>query len=281
LTVWDLTNADSPGTKFQASAIGTPFGTTMSWIGGERVMAEGFAGSQVLFSLKHNMSLWSYRFDMDAVRENSSGRRVREIIDQHLVYAATVESGGQRGLAVGAVKLPGPKVDEADAAFDPESLVIIKPGAAVKLDVNAGEHTERIRTALTGKIQSNGWVLSDSAPNVLTATMGQAEQRTITYHRRGLGGQSAGEESVTVSPFYSTLILKVGDKQAWYGGTSTGPPPVIFLREGQTAQGEVDKWQHPNPGFFDNVTIPAKIMDPGKRGGLGSTEVTNRGLIPN
>ena len=278
LTVWDLTSADSQPVKFQAQTIGSPFSTTMAWIGGERVMVEGFATSQILFSLKHNMSLWNYKFDMDAVREDSSGRRVREIIDQHLVYAATVRSGSERGLAVGAVKLPGPKVDEADAAFDPESLVIIKPGEAVRLDVKAGENDARVRAALTAKIQANGWVLSDSAPNVMTAEMGQAETRTVTYHMRGLGG-SSGEQSVTVAPFYSTLKLMVGDKQAWYGGTSTGPPPVIFLREGQTAQGEVDKWQHPNVAFFDTVSIPDRIMDPAKRSGLGSTQVTNRGLV--
>jgi hypothetical protein len=51
------------------------------------------------------------------------------------------------------------------------------------------------------------------------------------------------------------------------------------LREGQTAQSEVSKWQNPNPGFFDQVAIPARILDPAKKNGLGTTEVTNRGLV--
>jgi len=54
---------------------------------------------------------------------------------------------------------------------------------------------------------------------------------------------------------------------------------MLFLREGQTAQGEVSKWQAPQPGFFDTVDIPDKIIDPSKRNGLGTTEVTNRGLV--
>jgi hypothetical protein len=54
---------------------------------------------------------------------------------------------------------------------------------------------------------------------------------------------------------------------------------MLFLREGQTAQGEIGKWQNPQPGFFDTVDIPDKIIDPAKRNGLGTTEVTNRGLV--
>ena len=54
----------------------------------------------------------------------------------------------------------------------------------------------------------------------------------------------------------------------------------IRLEEGQSAQGEADKWNRPNPGFFDSVDVPDSVLDPTKKLGLGTTQVTNRGLTP-
>ena len=135
-----------------------------------------------------------------------------------------------------------------------------------------------MRRALEEKIQKNGWVLRDGAKVTITATMGQSETQTVTYGS-GFFGRSQNSETVSVTPFYSSLVIKVGEVVAWQNGTSTGAAPTIWLREGQTAQGEINKWQNPHPEFFDHVVIPDKIIDPAKRNGLGTTEVTNRGLI--
>jgi hypothetical protein len=137
----------------------------------------------------------------------------------------------------------------------------------------------QVRQALEAEILENGWISSENSNVVITASMGQSETQTITYGSGGFFGRSQNTETVSVTPFYSSIVIKVGDVVAWQSGTSTGAPPVIWLREGQTAQGEVDKWQRPQPEFFANVEIPDKIIDPAKRNGLGTTEVTNRGLV--
>ena len=85
---------------------------------------------------------------------------------------------------------------------------------------------------------------------------------------------------MTVTPFISEVKVDVGGKTAWHSATSTGLPPVISMREGQSIQSEATKWQQPNPGFFEQVDIPERILDPEKRSGLGKTRVTTRGLIP-
>ena len=206
---------------------------------------------------------------------------MREIVNQHLVYGASLESGGKNGLAVGAVQLPGPQVEQAAAALDPESLIAIKPGTAVKLDVQAAENTPRVQAALDAKIRANGWVPSPASNVVLIAEMKRGDQQTITYHMPKFGGGGGQEttQTASVTPYISSLRLMIGDKVAWQSGTSTGAPSIIMLKEGQTAQAEIDKWLHPNPDFFDNVEIPSKILDPAKPTGLGTTQVTNRGLI--
>jgi hypothetical protein len=277
LLVWDLTNPDAQPQRHQAEAIGTPFSADLYWVGPERVMADQGGFGQVLFSVKTGISLWNYRFDMSAVREDR-GRRLREIVDKHLVYGATVSAGSQRGLAVGAVLLPGPNVNEVEAKTVAESLYIIKPGTEVRVQVQTGEHDVRVSKALLAEIEKNGWKLNDSAKVVLTAEMKQGETQQVTYSSGPFG--RGDQQTVSITPFISSLQLKMGEAVIWSSGTSTGAPPFVWLKEGQTLQGEVSRWQNPDPGFFERVDIPEKILDPAKRRGLGTTEVTNRGLIP-
>ncbi len=277
LTVWDLKDTSAPPQHYQAETIGTRFRADLFWVGDERVMADSGHRGQVLFSLKHKLSLWNYKFDMNAIRE-SEGHRVREIVGQHLVYGATVGNGGRSGLAVGAVLLPGPKVDEAEKELDPESLIVIKAGTPVQLNVQAGEETARVQAALEEKIKKNGWILSPTAEAILVAEMKRGDQQTITYRVSGFGKRPS-EQTATVTPYISTMRLTIGKQVAWQSGTSSGAPHSVTLKEGETVQAEVDRWQHPNVEIFEKVEIPARIIDPAKRDGLGTTEVTNRGLV--
>jgi hypothetical protein len=277
LTVWDLTAADAPPRVFQAETIGTPFTATLAWVGNERIAADSRRG-QSLFSLKNNLTLWHYDFDHHAISDHW-GARVREISDRHLVYAATFRVAGQSGLAVGAVQLPGPRVDEVEARLERESLYIVKPETSVQIEVNAGEYTDRIAKALEAKALANGWTVSPVANARLVAEMKRGEQQTVNYRMFGVG-RSESTQQATFVPFISSLKLQVGESTAWMSSTSSGAPPVVRLREGESAQAEVDKWQKARPEFFDDVKIPARILDPKYRDGLGATLVTNRGLIP-
>lgn len=278
LYVVNLANPTAEPEKFQAEAIGTPFTTTIEWVSDDRIIANQLGGNQkVLFSLKHKLPLWNYSFDFSAVREDG-GRRFRQVVDGHLVYAASVQNGAQRGLAVGAVKLPGPKVDEADAALDADSLMVVKRGTAMKVSIQCGQYNERVWAAIQKIMEMNGWLYDANANISIIAEMKQGEAKQVTY--RTFGGFGGGDQTVTIAPYVSSLQLKVGDEMAWQGGSSSGAPPVVRLGQGTNVQDEVNRWQNPDPGFFERATIPEKIMDPKKRNGLGETQVTNRGLVP-
>jgi hypothetical protein len=277
LLIWDLTTADAPPEEYQAEAIGTPFTAKIAWVGDDRIMAQSGWG-QNLFSLRNKLTLWHYEFDHHALSD-TWGERVREIVDRHLVYAATVRDGPQHGLAVGAVQLPGPRVDEMEARLDRELLYVVKPGVAVRLEVNAGEFTDKVTSALEAKIRENGWTIAPGAPIVIQAEMKRGEMQTVNY-RLHRGIQELGTQSATLVPYISSLKVLVGDQTAWWSTTASGAPSIVRLKEGEAVQDEVDKWQKPRPEFFDTVKIPQRILDPKYKNGLGTTMVTNRGLIP-
>lgn len=275
LTVWDLTDAGAAPQSYQAEAIGTPFTATLAWLGGERLMAGGGHNNLVLFSLKHRLALWNYEFDHNAVPNNIQGGRVSEIVAGHLVYAATINEGGQRGLAVGAVALPGPKVDEVDATLDRNSLMVLKPGSPIKVSVQAGEFNDRVRAAIERQVKENGWVLDPNASSQIVAEMKQGETQQVTYEFFG----RRPRETVSVTPHIASIRIECGGQAAWTSGTSTGAPMMVSLSENQSVQDEVSRWQKPNPGFFDNLHMPKEILDPKRRNGVGATQVTNRGLV--
>ncbi len=87
LTVWNLTSLDAAPEVYQAEAIGTPFGANLAWVSTDRVAVDG--RELILFSLPHKMALWNYEFDWSAVRDTPY-RRLRDIVDGHLVYGASV-----------------------------------------------------------------------------------------------------------------------------------------------------------------------------------------------
>ena len=274
LAVWDLTSASSEPQRFQAEAIGTPFTATLEWLTNDRIMVSSGWRDMVLFSLPHKISLWNYTFDGKAIPEKGD-RRVRAILDGHLVYAATVDAGQNGGLAVGAVKLPGPKVDEEAARFDPESILLIKPGTELAVNIQCGEHNQRVYAAVEKIAAANGWVLNQNATLVIYCEMKQGEQQSVTYQSFRTGAS----QSVTFTPFISSFRIQQGEEVAWQQGTSTGAPPVMRLNQNQSAQTEVAQWQRPNVEFFEGLEVPGKILDPKRRNGLGSTQVTNRGLL--
>ncbi len=177
------------------------------------------------------------------------------------------------------MKLPGPGVEEAAKSLNRDDLMIIKQGTPVRLFVQAGQDTARVQAALVKKIHDNGWVPDANAAVVITAEMKRGETQNITYQM--FGGRSTGSrQTASVTPFISSLKIEVGDKVAWQSATSSGAPPTVRLKESESVQSEVNRWQRPNPEFFERVEIPAQILDPAKKNGLGVTEVSNRGLVP-
>jgi hypothetical protein len=281
LAVWNLTSADEPPQVFQAEAIGTPFTSNLAWLDADHVMASTAFQNLVLFSLKSRITLWNYQFDFRTISE-AWAHRVKDIVNGHLVYAAQVDDGGKTKMVVGAVALPGPMVYEKEASLNRDSLLLVKPGSAVRVVVSAGAESERIGKKLEQKLAANGWLIDGNAKTTVTASMTIGQPQTTTYRSGGFGafGPGGREESVTITPHISSIKIEVDGQIAWQAATSTGPPMVMFLRENQTAQSEANKWNQPQPGFFEAVNIPKEILDPKYNRGLGTTDVTVRGLIP-
>ena len=54
---------------------------------------------------------------------------------------------------------------------------------------------------------------------------------------------------------------------------------MIQLREGESLQQKIAETQKPNLGFFSTTDVPESIINPEFRTGLGTSVITNRGLV--
>ncbi len=276
VTVWDLSDANATPREYQAEQLGSSLSSPMRWQNDERLWAARDSKTWTLFSLKHRAVLWSFRFSSEP---GQSGRfcRVRELVRDHVAYStAAGTSAGMGGdpLAIGAVALPGPKVEEADATFDRESLVAIRPGSTIRLVLKTDDDA-RVRAVLEEVIKNAGWIIDPNSPTVLTAEMGRSDHRQVSYYDRN----NNLVETASVEPYFSRVTIKYEGKEVLKRSTGTGAPHSVWLKPGETVQQKVDEEEKPSFALFDYMHLPKELLHPEKRNGAGTTKVTNRGLV--
>ncbi|MCC6510300.1 MAG: hypothetical protein IT423_14445 [Pirellulaceae bacterium] len=277
--VIDITGSQ-PTRTVAANSVSSPFGIKCHWVGDELLAFESAGSDMVLYSLDLELPIWTFKFDHNAyMGTTGNGARKRSIINDHLIYAASFSVSGNTGLAVGAVSLPGAKATAAIGSAKRDDFMIIKAGTKFRVDVAAIDHASEIRQALLKEISANGWIHDQTAANVIKADYGRGEPREIRYELQSIRTGSTEIQSASITPFVAKVQILVGKDEAWSTLSSSGPPPIVSMREGESLQSEIDRSNRPVWSFYQSLDIPAEIIDPKKRGGVGHTAVTNKGLV--
>ncbi|WP_158545354.1 SHD1 domain-containing protein [Bremerella cremea] len=280
LAVWDLTNANAEPTYFHADDIGRVSVKSMFWLGDDKIMVKSYR-ELLLFSLTQRIVIWSYQFEY-TTKHGDEERPLVHIVNDHLVYGASVRDNNRNeGLAVGNVKLPGPKVADVFDTVNREDLEITKPGERVRLEVRCGDQLNRdVYYAMLAKIEANQWTLDAENPTlIIYADATKGETQSTTYYNSSFLSRGSREVTVSYVPNIYTLKVMKGNDLIWSSRRQSGSPMFMTLREGETAQSKVSESQIPNVSFFKYADIPSRIIHKDYRRGLGTTQVTTRGLI--
>ncbi len=269
LYVWDLTSPNQEPKVYPAPLIGNPFGSRVEWIDDDLILAETHM-ERVLYRLSLELPVWSYRLVTNTYWDNKDP--LKNMVINGLFFYVAQPGFNDGSIAVGAVRLPGPSVDEITKNIDRESLYLIKPGVAVGVQMKSVTDPGKVEQWLREKIESNGWVFDPNSEIIMHAEMGVGKTQSETYREFGLGGK---ETTVSFTPHFSTLVIKKGDLVVWQTGISTGAPP---MSRASNIQAEVSSMQKPQLDFFKNVTIDSKIIDPKYSRGFGVSELSLRGI---
>lgn len=263
-----------PIREIDASTVGSPFATKMEWVNDDLLALPGQGRGFVLYSIQHQLPVWTYEFDSNVYRAESRSGRARSIVDGYLCYAAALD-GVQQGYVVGAVKLPEQAVLNSLTKVDRKDYMLTGEGTRVRLEA-AGDQASAILKGLKKQVAENQWVESPTAEFVLQGEIKQLPAQSTEYTNT----MTREVQTVSHSPIVSSMSLKRGSEVVWQSASSSGIPPMVMLREGQSLQSEADKWQRPDIEFFDRQDVPQEVMDPKKRGGIGASDVTLKGLVP-
>ncbi len=277
IVIWSLGTSNPPRVLPSSRAV-SPFGATIQPIDDSYLFIGRSDGrSWVLYDMAREIPVWEYAVSF-ATQSTASNETRRDgtinVVDNKLCYS--VGSPNDPNFIIGAVDLPGEGVMETLKRVNYENVYVMGAGARVKIEVDCGQYDSRIESSLTSLAERNGWVLDSPAEYTLKARMYVGETQTATYQSPD-GRES---QSLSITPKISEFqLLDTKGKVIWSNATSSGGlPPVIFVRNG-SIQDRIASNQAENPGFFDDLNVPAKFRNPAYDNGFGTTTAGIRGLV--
>jgi hypothetical protein len=260
--------------EIQSNALFALITPKIQWVNDRWLAIESPGGGFSLFSIDEGIMLWSYEFDAATGTNNYFNPLASTIAAEHLVYSAHTD--GMNGpFVVGAVKIPEDSVASKIASVRRKDVTLMGPGSRVRLNVQASENNIAVTNAATRKISENGWIADPNGEFTLEAKMYVGPTQSTQY------GSIMGKEtiSVSISPHVSQYRILWGNEVVWQSSTTTGAPPMVHTYGGQSVQETVDRFNQPNVSFFSQSVVPDSVVDPKKSKGIGTSLVTNRGLV--
>lgn len=102
--------------------------------------------------------------------------------------------------------------------------------------------------------------------------MRQTSERSVAYE------QGSKVTVVQYQPWISQVNLTIDGDSVWSASGSTGVPQVLSPFGFGSIESRVQAAQQPNPGFFDGIQLPEKLIKPEFKNGFGVSEVGLRGV---
>ena len=276
LYVWDLASKNREPIVYPAPLIGHPFHSRLDWVDDDHVLIEGI-GRRVLYRLSLKFPIWSYTMDD---RHFNNDPLISGAVGKLFFYMAE-EAGGifsSGSVALGAVNLPGPRVDqltEAAMGEDMQSMCVLKPGVHVDIKIGSVTDPEQVTQWLKEKIAAAGWVYQEGSSLEIQAEMGTLPTRDETYKQ--LGGRGANTNTISISrtPYFASIRIVDRERLIWRAGSLSGIP---FFRSTDNLQNTIDEQQVPQLDFFRRVEFEPVVLDPEYSNGFGVSKFGAKGI---
>ena len=225
-------------------------------------------GNSKVFDLENQVVLWRYH-----------GAQTAKMAGPFCVFS--VQPALQNNGALVLATVPPPTMEQilAKSMQEPDFFVL-NSGTTVKLNVDAipqVDEREKIRTALTETLKSNGCPVGADGTIELVATI---ESKSVEQSFRKLGRvdpTTAKIQNYNLQEFTTRLAFMYQGKPAWQTQT-VSIPHFVRAKPGQTIEAALHETEKPNYAFLEHVALPKKLMKPMPEAALGSSNITNGGV---
>lgn len=196
------------------------------------------------------MSVWNY---------NLSGSTPPLVLGNRLLLATTSQN-----CVLTSVGIPDTTAEKSieQLMHAGDAAMLVRPGSSVAIAVETAQSVNQaeIKASLTQAAEKAGWKVSERASVTLVAKIGRG--KTEELHFRSMGGDSRTESTASLTPFTADLEIRGGGKVLWTRSTMNRVPSLLQLKEGETVQDAVKRYEKPDAVFFSILTLPPRIPKP-------------------
>lgn len=256
--VWDL----SKGYVSNEMTIGTSSGKFYGWIGSDYLLTQHGG----LVDPRLRLAIWSYALPSSGISLTMPGGVM--VVDKDYKMSAAY-----------AMQVPHAPVQAAarKLAGGDEKLMAVRPGTRVALKVDAPSNIDQdvMLAGLTSAVEKAGWKVAESSDIVVTAKIQQGESED--YHFRSMGVPRLNRPSKTVSirPYKASLRITQGGTELWTVRSSKMVPFIVHLDRGQTIEAKMKEYEKPDPGYFERVNLPSRILKADISKNVGRSRIKN------
>ncbi len=255
IRVWDLSNG---GELVQQMATPGGTGSSIQWVGDKYL----FMNQKYLMDVELRSTVWEYEV---------AGGSIFTTGDTRFWFVSKEK--------LTPITLPHKNLDPLTAKFDPDQLLVLKPGASVAVDINLPfppDEQKSIRDHLVSELEKNGVKVDSSADLTLRATVkkGKPETREMSSWTDPFGRR--GTTTINFTPSTSQVELLKDGQPIWTKATlhTVG---MLSLSKDETVQQAASRACQPNPKFFSSIVLPpylARLPDDQ----VGNSKITEAGI---
>ncbi len=241
---------------------------SISWIG-ENVLLD----NRLLVDCKRGIPLWTYR----------NGAHAKAAWAGQLFSLFPGEEG-----SIVATRLPHPGAERAAEEITAERLYILRKGSEIELTTNLQglEPANELAAAqaVRRKLHELGWKLVDNSDNQVHLELKEGDEQESEYGTSNspfphpFSRTSGPLEKVRYRPWIHTITVTIKGEEIFRTQQVVSSPYAMTVREGESTQQAVNRFVRPSVDFFRNVALPAEILRPEYRSGLGTSDITATGI---
>jgi hypothetical protein len=261
LTIWNFAD----GTRQQQIPLaGTDAGREILWPHEKYLLL----GKSRVFDIENQVVLWNYQ-----------GANAAWMVGPFCMFLVNPLFNNPGALVLTTV--PPPRLEQIlDKAMEAPDFFVLTPGTTVKLNMDGlpdATEREKIRTALTEKLTSNGCKIGPEGTIELAATV-ESKSKEMAFRKLGhVPPTSAKIQSYQLQEFTTRLAFVYQGKPAWQVQT-VSVPHMVRAKPGQTIEAALHETEKPNYEFLTRVGLPKKLMKPMPEAALGSSRITVAGV---
>ena len=165
--------------------------------------------------------------------------------------------------------------DEWDQVEDPDSILAVKPGTPISVDVRVGGGLDgEARSFLEKAIEDAGLVLD---PNALTRIVARKESKSESTDYRVIGGnpftRKSNVETVNVTTNTYKVEMYVDGEVAWTYQRSQGGSHFLQAKSGESLQDASNRQTKASAGYFQGLELPRYLVHPKQAGPLTTSQL--------